>query len=102
MIWNLGEDGVDEAHVVHTLGEVWKDLADFFPALAIFLERKRRLHQRAGLALMLKITTRHRLAVVLFENGLVIEAVDLREPTIHEKKDDVLGTRLEPRILDHP
>src|SRR5262249_39708219 len=34
-----------------------------------------------------------RLAVVLVEQRLGVEAVDLREPPVHEEEDDALGAR---------
>ena len=38
-----------------------------------------------------------RLAVVLVEHRLGIEAVDLRQPAVHEQEDDVLGARGDDR-----
>src|SRR5262249_19314159 len=62
----------------------------------------RRLHQPAGLALVLRSFARHRLPVILFKHWLWIEAIDLGKPAIHKKKDDMLCLRLELRILNHP
>ena len=96
-------------------------LAEVETALAVLLELERRLHQHAGAALGLDLLARQRLAVVLVEHRLGIEAVDLRHATVHEQKDDLPGpgrevgaaagdgaagarmqsAGLEQRLLDH-
>ena len=63
------------------------------PALAVLLERERRSHQRAGLALGGDRAAGQRLAVVLVEHRLRIEAVDLRQAAVHEQEDHALGAR---------
>ena len=71
--------------------DVREQLADLHAALAVLLERERRSHQRAGLALGGDRAAGQRLAVVLVEHRLGIEAVDLRQAAVHEQEDDALG-----------
>ena len=79
MIGDLGVHGAHDAHVVHASAEIGEHFGDLDAALAILLELEGRLHQGTGLALMPKITARHRLAVVLGQHRLGIEAVVLAE-----------------------
>src|SRR5882757_2837419 len=51
---------------------------------------------------MTKIAAGHWLSVILSQHWLWIEAVDVRQSTIHKQKDDMLRLRLEMRVLDHP
>src|SRR5216683_973610 len=102
VVRNLGEDRPHDADVVDALANVGKELADFNSALSVAFEFERRLHERAGLALVSEVSSRHRLTVVLREHRLRIEAVDMRQAAVHEEEDDVLGLRLEVRVLDHP
>ena len=93
VVRDVGVHRADHADVVGARADVREELADLEAALAVALERERRLHQRAGLALGRDGAARQRLAVVLVEHRLRIEAVDLRQPAVHEQEDDVLGAR---------
>ena len=63
------------------------------PLLPYFLNVNGDLHQRAGLALGRDRAAGQRLAVVLVEHRLRIEAVDLRQAAVHEQEDDALRAR---------
>src|SRR5216684_6841088 len=94
--------GADHADVVDALSHMREKFAYFDAALAVLLESKRRLHQPAGLSLMLRRFSRKGLPIKFVQHGLRIEAIHLRKPAIHEKKNDVLRLGLEMGILDHP
>src|SRR5262249_41651239 len=55
-----------------------------------FLKGERRSHQGSRLSLGFDFTPRQRLTVIFVEHGFRVEAVDLRKPSIHKKKDHVL------------
>jgi hypothetical protein len=101
VIRDVGVDRSDEADVVGALADVREELADVHPDVPVFLERERRPHQRASLALGGDGAARQRLPVVLVEHRLRIEAVHLREAAVHEQKNDALGARgvIEPADL---
>ena len=93
VVGDVGVDRSDEADVVGHLANVWKQLADVHPRLAVFLERKRRPHQGSGLALGRDRAARERLAVILVEHRLRIEAVNLGQSAVHEQKNHPLCAR---------
>ncbi len=93
MIRDVRVDRANEADVVGAGADVREQLAHFDAALAVLLERERRLQQRAGLALGRHRAARQRLAMVLVEHRLRIEAVDLRQSAVHVEEDHALGAR---------
>ncbi len=101
VIRDVGDHRADHADLVGALADMRKQFAELRPALPIFLEAERRLHQDAGLALGHDLFARHRLPVVLVEHRLRVERVDLRHSAVHEQKDDLLGARLEVWLGDH-
>ena len=90
VIGDIGVDRADPADVVGDFAEVRPELADVHAALPVLLEFERRLHQLAGAALGLDGAAGKRLAVVLLERGLGIEAIDGGAAAVHEEEDDAL------------
>ena len=95
MIGDVGIHRLQHAHVVDAPAQIREDLAHLRPALAVLLELEWRLHQIAGLALVIGDGARQRLAVVLLQHRLVIEGVHLRRAAVHEQENNVLGLGLE-------
>ena len=77
VIRDVGADGSDPADVVGALAHVREQLAHVHATAAVLLERERRTHQRAGLPLGRNRSAGERLAVILVEHRLRIEAVHL-------------------------
>src|SRR2546425_2280281 len=75
----------------HALAQSREDLADLDAALPASLEGERRAHEVAGLPLGLRISARHRLAVVLVQKRFRVERINLRQAAVQEKEDDVFG-----------
>ncbi len=97
MVVRLGEDRMEERHLVHVQSQVRKDLRYQFPGLASGREPERGLHQRpdlvlekAGGVLERGVELAHRSAIPALERGLVIPGVDLARPTVGEDPDDPL------------
>jgi hypothetical protein len=99
VIRDVGVHRPNHADIVRAAAHVREQLAHFQAALPVPGEREGRLHQRAGLALGRHGTTRKRLPVVLVEHRFRIEAVDLRQATVHEQENDGLGLR---RVVQAP
>ena len=90
VVRDVGVHGADEADVVGAAADVRKQLAHLHAALAVLLERERRLEQAPGLPFGRDVPAGQRLPVVLVEHRLGVEAVDLRQAAVHEQEDDVL------------
>ena len=93
VVWNVGVDRPDHAHVVRALAQMGEQLAYFHAALPVLLEGERRAHQSTRLPLGRDGAARQGLTVVLVEHRLGIERIHLREAAVHEKEDDALGLR---------
>ena len=93
VVRDVGVHRANHADVVGAGADVREELADLEAALAVARELERRLHQRAGPALGGHGAAGKRLAVILRQHRLGIEAVHLRQPAVHEQEDDVLGAR---------
>jgi hypothetical protein len=93
VIRDVGVHRADDADVVGAGAHVREELAHFEATLAVAREAERRLHQRAGLAFGGHGAARERLAVILRQHRLRIEAVHLRQPAVHEEEDDVFRAR---------
>ena len=92
---------VDEGQLIDDRRHTRKQVGHPRSGLAVLLEVKRTLHQRtrvsladANLAFALQ---RH--AVILPQVRLVIEGVDVADPTAHEEVNHLLGPRLKVRRL---
>ena len=90
VIRDIGVDRADPADVVGDFAEVRPEFADVHAALPVLLELERRLHQFAGAAFGLDGAAGQRLAVVLLEHRLGIEAIDGGAAAVHEQEDDAL------------
>ena len=77
VVRDVGLHRADDADVIDDSERCGKISLTSMPRLAVLLERERRLHQRAGLALGRHRTARQRLAVVLRQRRLGVERVDL-------------------------
>ena len=85
---------VNEAHVVHALGDVGKEFAHGDTGLPVFRELPRRFEQRARLGeLHPRLRTRVRFAVIAVQQRLGVEGIDLARAALHEQEDDPLGLR---------
>src|SRR5262249_986259 len=77
--------------------------AHFHAAFTVLLEGELRAQQRAGLPLGLNCPARQRLAVILVEHRLGVEAIYLTKAAVPEKENDVLRPRrLVNRALGPP
>ncbi len=102
VVRDLGVNGTHDTDVVDALPDIGKEFADLNAALAVFFEGERRFHERSGLALMAEIASRHGLSIVFGQHRFRIKAIDLRQTAVHKEEDDMLGLRLEVRLLNHP
>src|SRR5260370_35343583 len=102
MIRDISVDRADYTDVVDALPNVGKKFTHLNAAFTVLLKRKRGLHQSSGLPFVLRRLTRQRLAMIFFQHGFGIEAIDLRKPAIHKEKNDVLCFWLELGVLNHP
>ena len=92
MIDIIGHHGANHAQVVHTGGDVRKQVADGNPGLPVLLEFERRLQQITGLGPHeLGHLEGQWLAVVAIEHGLGIEQVHMRRTAGHEEEDNPPG-----------
>ena len=89
-----------EAHFVHALAYVWKEIANQNAALAARLEIPERFHQRPGILVVegQGPFDRQRLAVILGQVRLVLERVDRGRAAVHEQEYHPLGPGLEMRF----
>jgi hypothetical protein len=87
MVGDLGIDGAHPADIVGHFTQMRPKLADVHSALPVLLELERRLHQFAGSALGFDVSAGKRLAVILLERGLRIEAIDGGASSVHEQED---------------
>ena len=98
----LGKLRGHRAHNAQLVGhraDVGKNVADGEAALAVSLERPRRLESGAYVVELRRVDPgRERLAVILVEPRLGVERVHLRHAAIHVEEDDVPGTRLVVRF----
>ena len=86
-----GEHRADDAKVVHDLRGTRQKLADLDSALSASLEGERGRQQPARHALRSQVGGVGASAFVLQQGRLGIEQIDLRRPSGHEQKNDVLG-----------
>ncbi len=101
VIGNVGVHRTNHGDFVDHLSDAGKQLADFDPALAAFVELEGRGHRRSRLPLRGQIGGRQRLAGVLRQRGFWIERVDVRRAAVHEQVDDVLRLGGKRRRLGH-
>ena len=77
--------GVQKAHVVDTLCDVWEQFTDVMAALSVLLEFPWRAEQVAGIGeLYAWLVEGKRFAMILLKLRLVFEGVDMRWPALHE------------------
>src|SRR5262249_20054526 len=93
MVRNVGVQGPDPTDTIRAFADLREQFAHLHAAFAVLLEGELRAHQRAGLPLSLNGPARQRLAVILVEHRLGIEAIHLRKSAVHEKEDDMLRAR---------
>ena len=98
MVRHVGVHRADDAQVIDARRDVWEDLADLDPALAVLAESVGRGEGGPGTAFGAEILARQHLAGVPVERRLGIEGVDVRRPTVHEQVDDAfrLGREVRP------
>jgi hypothetical protein len=102
MVGDFSEHRSNDADIVRASAHVGKELGDLEATLAVALEFEGRLHESASLALVAEVAAGHGLTMVFLEHRLVVEAIDVREAAVHEKKDDVLCLGLEVGVAEHP
>ena len=88
MVGDFGVDGTNPSDVVGDFAEVGPEFGDVHAALAVLLELEGRAHEGAGAAFGFDLDAGQRLAVVLIEHGLRVEAVDGGQAAVHEQEDD--------------
>src|SRR5215468_9276897 len=93
MVRYVGVQGPDPTNTVGAFADLREQLAHFHAAFTVLLEGELRAQQRAGLPLGLNCPARQRLAVILVEHRLGVEAIYLRKSAVHEKENDVLRAR---------
>src|SRR5215472_14869273 len=92
---------MQKGDVIDALGQMRKQIADPFAALAVLLKLPARLDD-ASLVLDATAARRFyfdRLIVHADHRRLIVKGVDVAGPTVHEQKDDTLGFGLEVRLL---
>ena len=91
---------LDKTKVIDALRHLWEQLADPCTRFTMLSKRPRALEQVARLRkLHSRFLKRQRLPIVLDQLRLVIECVDLGWPTMHEQKDDSLGSSREMKPI---
>src|SRR5262249_1694148 len=93
MVRNVGVQRPDPTDTIRAFADLREHFAPLHAAFAVLLKGELRAHQRAGLPLSHNGPARQRLAVILVEHRLGIEAIHLRKSAVHEKEDDVLRAR---------
>ena len=94
VILPIGVHAANQAKVVGTFCDLWKNFADLQTALSAFVEFERRGEQlRVWIHRPFNKIRGQFFAVVANEERLVIEGVHVRRPSVHEEKDDALGPR---------
>src|SRR5713226_6071628 len=97
----ISVERAEDAEIIRELGRVWKQAADLQAAFAVFLERKRRLHEvadRPAIGADRRITPIRR-AVEFCQGWLEIKGVHLTGGAVHEQKNGVLGPGREMGFL---
>ena len=84
MVWNIGVDRTNPSDVIGAITQMWPQFADLHAAFAVFLERKRRFHQRARFTFSLDSLARQRLAVVFLEHRFRIKGIHMGHAAVHE------------------
>ena len=85
--------GVQNAQVVNTFSDVWKQVADLDAAFAVMVKLPRGLQQRSGRCeLNSGFVERQWLPVVPRQQRFGFKRVDMRRPTLHKQKDDPFGS----------
>jgi len=90
MVGKVGLHRADHTEVIRHRCGVRKELTYLQPALAIFLEREWRWKGGSGLAFSAEVD-RDWFSCPFFQQGLGIEAIELRGAAIHEEVDDPFG-----------
>ena len=100
VIGNIGVDRTNPADIVGKFRKIGPEFADIHAALAILLVFERGLHQFTRSPFGTNRTAGQRLAVVFFQLGLGIEAIQSGASSIHEQEDDALhfGRVVENRL----
>jgi hypothetical protein len=98
VIWDVRVHRADDADVVDTASDLWKNLAHFDSGTAHSVECERGAHERAGLAFRFFVGQLRLITVMLGEFGFGIERVDLRGAAIHEKMNQAFCAGPEMRL----
>jgi hypothetical protein len=82
MIGDIGIHGADDAAIVNTLAEFWKNFADFDAAFTVAIELEWGTEEAARFTLGFEIACGHGLAAIFLEQRFGVEGIYLRRAAV--------------------